>query len=173
MIGAGKDRGDMGSSNKKAIDVLVSFEPQFILEMSKRELHEWCQRAAARSTAHTKHSREPSAIDNPFLTKEDRDWGGIDNASLIINLLSVLLYTINYYIISPTANHYAILLGTDGAYGATLIGGEFKWHIDCDYHYFISIFTLILCAQQHLLSQRCFQPSCIRYGIHVSHFVPR
>ncbi|KAL3772801.1 hypothetical protein ACHAW5_009333 [Stephanodiscus triporus] len=122
MIGAGKDRGDMGSSNKKAIDVLVSFEPQFILEMSKSELHEWCQRAAARSTAHTKHSREPSAIDNPFLTKEDRDWGGIDNASLIINLLSVLLYTINYYIISPTANHYAILLGTDGAYGATLIG---------------------------------------------------
>jgi hypothetical protein len=55
---------------------------------------------------------------------EDRAWGGVDNASLVINLLSVLLYTINYYIISPTANHYAILLGTDGAYGATLIGGE-------------------------------------------------
>ena len=124
MIGAGKDRGDLGSSNKKAIDVLVSFEPHFILEMSERELHEWCQRAAAKSTARKKHRRDPSGYDNPFLAMEDRAWGGVDNASLVINLLSVLLYTINYYIISPTANHYAILLGTNGAYGATLIGGE-------------------------------------------------
>ncbi len=124
MIGAGKDRGDLGSSNKKAIDVLVSFEPHFILEMSEKELHEWCQRAAAKYTTRKKHRREPSGYDNPFLVMEDRAWGGVDNASLVINLLSVLLYTINYYIISPTANHYAILLGTDGAYGATLIGGE-------------------------------------------------
>lgn len=124
MIGRGKDKGDLGSSNKKAIDVLVSFEPQFILEMSERELTEWCQRAAAKTAGQKSHFREPSSdVDNPLLM-EDRDWGGVDNASLIINLVSVVLYTINYYIISPTANSYAILLGTEGAYGATLIGAS-------------------------------------------------
>ncbi len=134
MIGAGKDRGDMGSSNKKAIDVLVSFEPHFILELSEGELHEWCQRAAARSTSQKKHSRDQSGLDNPFLKVEDRAWGGVDNASLAINLLSVLLYTINYYIISPTANHYAILLGTNGAYGATLIGGKVLAVLNCVFY---------------------------------------
>lgn len=38
--------------------------------------------------------------------------------------MSTLLYTVNYYIIAPTANHYAILLGTSGEYGATLIGAS-------------------------------------------------
>lgn len=31
---------------------------------------------------------------------------------------------VNYYIIAPTANHYALLLGTDGAFGSTLIGAS-------------------------------------------------
>ncbi len=30
---------------------------------------------------------------------------------------------VNYYIVSPTANRYAILLGSKGAFGSTLIGG--------------------------------------------------
>ena len=53
---------------------------------------------------------------------EEKAWGGMDMPSMILNLLSILLYTINYYIIAPTANHYAVVLGKDGAYGATLIG---------------------------------------------------
>ena len=31
---------------------------------------------------------------------------------------------INYYIVAPTANRYAILLGQDGAFGATLVGAS-------------------------------------------------
>ena len=31
---------------------------------------------------------------------------------------------VNYYIIAPTANHYAMQLGTDGAFGSTLIGAS-------------------------------------------------
>lgn len=31
---------------------------------------------------------------------------------------------VNYYIVAPTANHYAVALGTDGAFGATLIGAS-------------------------------------------------
>jgi hypothetical protein len=53
---------------------------------------------------------------------EEKAWGGMDMPSMILNLLSILLYTVNYYIIAPTANHYAVVLGKDGAYGATLIG---------------------------------------------------
>ncbi|MGK3737536.1 MAG: hypothetical protein ACI90V_004381 [Bacillariaceae sp.] len=53
---------------------------------------------------------------------EEKAWGGVDMPSMILNLLSILLYTINYYIVAPTANHYAIVLGSDGAFGATLIG---------------------------------------------------
>ncbi len=119
MIGAGKDRGEIGSANKKAIDVLVLFEPDFILDMSDAELHEWWLRISKKPTLH-----EYASIDNPFLTAQDRYWGGVDQLSMGINLFSILLYTINYYIISPTANHYAILLGTSGEYGATLIGGK-------------------------------------------------
>ena len=119
MIGSGKDRGEIGSANKKAIDVLVLFEPDFILDMSDAELHEWWLRITKTPTLH-----EYASIDNPFLTVQDRYWGGVDRPSMVINLASILLYTINYYIISPTANHYAILLGTSGEFGATLIGGK-------------------------------------------------
>ncbi len=119
MIDGGKDRGEIGSANKKAIDVLVLFEPDFILDMSDAELHEWWLRISNKPTLH-----EYASIDNPFLTAQERYWGGVDRPSMTINLLSILLYTINYYIISPTANHYAILLGTSGEFGATLIGGK-------------------------------------------------
>jgi MFS family permease len=53
-----------------------------------------------------------------------KSWGGVDMVSMVLNLTSILLYTINYYIVAPTANHYALLLGMDGAYGATLIGAS-------------------------------------------------
>jgi len=53
---------------------------------------------------------------------EENAWGGINMISMVLNLLSILLYTINYYIVAPTANHYAVILGSDGAMGATLIG---------------------------------------------------
>jgi len=123
----------LGSSNKRAIDVLVSFDPQFILEMNEVELSEWCTRAASKAGSKKGHTRETSTttINLDVLTTKDRSWGGVDNVTLVINLLSVVLYTVNYYIISPTANSYAILLGTEGAYGATLIGGKLLIRILC------------------------------------------
>ncbi len=56
--------------------------------------------------------------------RRDKAWGGVDMISMVLNLFSILLYTINYYIVAPTANHYASILGTDGAFGATLIGAS-------------------------------------------------
>ena len=97
--------------------------------MNEVELSEWCTRAASKAGSKKGHTRDPSSTTinlDVLTTTKDRSWGGVDNVTLVINLLSVVLYTVNYYIISPTANSYAILLGTEGAYGATLIGGKFS-----------------------------------------------
>ena len=118
LIDAGKDHGDNGNAEKKALKLLLLFEPDFILQMTERELYEWYRRA---STAKSSHTRDSTFID--YAVGEDiRDWGGVNTSALIINLVSVLLYTVNYYIIAPTANHYAKILGTSGAFGATIIG---------------------------------------------------
>ena len=47
-----------------------------------------------------------------------------DNINGIINLMSIFLYTTNYYIISPTANSYAELCGEDSSYSGALIGAS-------------------------------------------------
>ena len=118
LIG-GKDHGDMTNSDTKALELLLLFEPDFILQMTESELYEWYRRVSTKKSK--THTRDSTFID--YAVGEDiRDWGGVNTASLVINLLSTLLYTVNYYIIAPTANHYAKLLGTNGAFGATLIG---------------------------------------------------
>jgi len=65
-------------------------------------------------------------LDNLTKSKDygfrEKAWGGVDMPSMVLNLISILLYTINYYIVAPTANQYAVILGLDGAFGATLIG---------------------------------------------------
>ncbi len=119
LIDTGKDHGDIGNSDKKALKLLLLFEPDFLLQMTENELYEWYRRA--RTAKSGRHTRDPTFID--YAVGEDiRGWGGVNTSSLVINLMSTLLYTVNYYIIAPTANHYARLLGTDGAFGATLIG---------------------------------------------------
>jgi len=120
LIDTGKDHGDIGNSDTKALKLLLLFQPDFILQMTESELYAWFRRAS--STAKSgKHTRDSTFIDCA-VGEDIRDWGGVDTSSLVINLVSTLLYTVNYYIIAPTANHYARLLGTSGAFGATLIG---------------------------------------------------
>lgn len=120
LIDTGKDNGDIGDSDR-ALRLLLLFEPDFILEMTESELYEWYRRATTAKSSGRRHNRDSTFID--YAVGEDiKDWGGVNTASLIINLMSTLLYTVNYYIIAPTANHYASLLGTSGAFGASLIG---------------------------------------------------
>ncbi|KAL7548746.1 hypothetical protein ACHAWF_015219 [Thalassiosira exigua] len=122
MIGAVDGHGEQGSADNKAVDILLLFEPDLILDLNADELGHWYQRATAKVSAHRKGIS--SCADNPFLSRQMRDWGGVDSASMLINLSSILLYTVNYYIICPTANALAILLGVDGALGASLIGAS-------------------------------------------------
>ncbi|KAL7486520.1 hypothetical protein ACHAW6_012115 [Cyclotella cf. meneghiniana] len=123
MINAGKDKGELGNAEKKALALLLEFEPDFILDMSERELRQWYIRATSRSRK-VGASKTSSAFIDFAAGETGKKWGGVDARSMTINLASTLLYTVNYYIIAPTANHYAILLGQDGAYGATLIGAS-------------------------------------------------
>lgn len=96
MIGTGKDRGDMGSADKKAVDLLLAFDPDFILDLSERELLDWYRRATSKeeSGRQAMHKKTASFVD--FTVGEDlKKWGGADARSMNINLMSTLLYTVN------------------------------------------------------------------------------
>jgi len=104
-----EDRSTYGD-NRIKLEEIIGFAIQ-VLEMEETDWHTMSRKG---SLLH-----EPNSNDYGH---DKKSWGGIDTPSMIFNLVSILLYTINYYIIAPTANHYAVVLGADGAYGATLIG---------------------------------------------------
>ena len=111
----------MGIAEKKALSLLLQFEPDFILEMNESELRQWYIRATSKSRSDSKSKTSSAFIDSAAMGN-GKQWGGCDGKSMIINLLSCLLYTVNYYIIAPTANHFAIFLLLPGAFGASIIG---------------------------------------------------
>ena len=123
MINTGKDQGELGNAEKKALALLLEFEPDFILDMNESELRNWYIRATSRKRTVGDGKKSSAFIDFAY-AETGKKWGGVDTMSMIINLMSTLFYTVNYYIIAPTANHYAILLGLDGAFGATIIGAS-------------------------------------------------
>lgn len=139
MIVTGANLGGMGGRGKKALKWLIELQPDGLLTMSQVQLEQLWKRWSGGPTASKAieeerpkkgHLRTPSLLtlgDETLgeLVKEDElHWGGVDSTSMKLNLLSIFLYTVNYYIVAPTANHYAIRLGTDGAFGSTLIGAS-------------------------------------------------
>ena len=143
--------GGMDAKGQRALRWLLRLEPQRLRQMDQAQLesmwHKWSvQTEIVRSFLDGGlpygHRRIRTYIGNDALdemleavklTAEEGEraqtnrkwiWGGVNRPSMIINLFSILLYTINYYIVAPTANHYAIGLGYDGAFGATLIGAS-------------------------------------------------
>jgi MFS family permease len=146
--------GDIDGPAKRAVNHLLSFDPKALMSSDVKTLEElwtewlpqfkhWKHRQTLLSQTDDRSglnqpTRDVMAFlqaqeeDFYFLSKRPEDastilkksWGGVDMLGMVLNLLSILLYTINYYIVAPTANHYALLLGQDGAYGATLIGAS-------------------------------------------------
>lgn len=102
----------VGESMQKGTRLSLKEVSKYIMEVLADEEVDWRILRRKGSFAH----------DSKEYGFEEKLWGGVDMPSMVLNLASVLLYTINYYIIAPTANHYAFVLGADGAYGATLIG---------------------------------------------------
>jgi hypothetical protein len=123
FIHASVFQGELGNAEKKALALLLQFEPDFILDMSESELRQWYIRATSK-TRKVGTGNESCAFVEIAAIDSGKQWGGVDGKTFIINLMSTLLYTVNYYIIAPTANRYAAVLGLDGAYGATLIGAS-------------------------------------------------
>ena len=118
MIVTGVDPGGLERSTQRALALLLRFQPDSLMFMNERALESWERRIVASS----EEMNDDSSIADLDIGHDA--WGGVDSASMIINFMSTFLYTVNYYIVAPTANHYAILLGTDGAFGATLIGAS-------------------------------------------------
>ena len=47
MINTGKDQGELGNAEKKALALLLEFQPDFILDMSENELRQWYKRVTS------------------------------------------------------------------------------------------------------------------------------
>jgi Major Facilitator Superfamily. len=137
MIVTGYDLGGIEGMKQRALEVLLTFDPDTILLMEKQDLLEWQQRCwqytfttGGYKMRKTTFDMVEDAVGDHSRTSGGRKdgtamvWGGVNGPSMMINMMSTLLYTVNYYIIAPTANMYAIYLGTNGAFGSTLIGAS-------------------------------------------------
>ena len=149
MISTGSSLGGIEGHAMSAMNEVLDFRPSAMITSSMEELDQMWTRwipqyqswkddrsiyqgspfALKSAILYAMEALEKAEIDwyelnqrGTLLSESEKAWGGIDTPSMILNLMSILLYTINYYIIAPTANHYATVLGADGAYGATLIG---------------------------------------------------
>eukprot|EP00562_Extubocellulus_spinifer_P013012 CAMPEP_0178542176 /NCGR_PEP_ID=MMETSP0697-20121206/1923_1 /TAXON_ID=265572 /ORGANISM="Extubocellulus spinifer, Strain CCMP396" /LENGTH=918 /DNA_ID=CAMNT_0020174567 /DNA_START=66 /DNA_END=2822 /DNA_ORIENTATION=- len=114
MILTGHDPDGLERETQKALSLIWRFQPDSLLLMDKAALDDWERRSMPESS--------DASIGDFDVDLES--WGGVNSTSMIISLMSTLFYTVNYYIVAPTANHYAIILGTDGAFGATLVGAS-------------------------------------------------
>lgn len=137
MILTGANLGGMEGNGKKALEWLMQLRPGKLLTMTDEQLDRlWVRWSSGPAVANIQ-DKDWTQVDEEFYEEEiilssvrnanvNRGWiwGGVNSTSMTLNLLSTLLYTINYYIVAPTANHYAIQLGENGAYGSTLIGAS-------------------------------------------------
>jgi hypothetical protein len=126
MINTGQNSGGLSQGTQQALQLVLRFQPDALLIMNNSELFEWQNRVyGTRMTIMEEDIQHGSVMfKEQFEEHNKSSWGGVNAPSMIINLLSALLYTVNYYIVAPTANRYAALLGVDGAFGATLVGAS-------------------------------------------------
>lgn len=133
MIVTGYDLGGIEGMKQKALEVLLTFNPDTILFMDKLDLSEWQQRCWQYTFTSAGNKMRKTSFDlmdeknvagSGALQDRKLSWGGVDASSMTLNLMSILLYTINYYIVAPTAHTYAHHLGARRALGSTLIGAS-------------------------------------------------
>jgi MFS family permease len=129
MIVTGYDLGGIEGMKQNALEVLLAFDPDTILHMDKLDLSEWQQRCWEYTFTSAGNKMRKTSFDliedaNQAVRDRTLSWGGVDAPSMFINLMSILLYTVNYYIVAPTANRYASHLGAKGAFGSTIIGAS-------------------------------------------------
>lgn len=147
MIFTGCHLGGAGQGGDRMLQWLCKMHPDLLLHMNQSELQfVWnsCAGFKKMDTSALEGARiampkcgqlttileqlGEEDIDDSSVKNDDgifcAEWGGIDTASMILNLLSTSLCTINYHVVSPNANHHARQLKADGSFGATLIGAS-------------------------------------------------
>eukprot|EP00934_Nitzschia_sp_Nitz4_P008428 Nitzschia sp. Nitz4//scaffold374_size14026//8812//11579//NITZ4_008960-RA/size14026-augustus-gene-0.12-mRNA-1//-1//CDS//3329549626//8418//frame0 len=145
MIVTATKFGGMDRGSQKALSWLLRLHPEYILSMDQVELELTRSRWFGSTPPSSPRGQHGNAVHMDTLkTIQEEDsteelpteaapqptlsskqlWGGVTSPSFFLNLMSIMLYTVNYYIVAPTANRYAIKLGVDGAFGATLIGAS-------------------------------------------------
>lgn len=92
MIMIGQDPGDLERATKQALNILLHFQPDSLLTMDEAALNDWQRRVPSRHNAGFSLFESDSIID---LKDEAHSWGGVHSVSMIINLLSTLLYTVS------------------------------------------------------------------------------
>ena len=90
MILTGNDPGGLERATQKALSLLVRFQPDSLLLMDEFALADWERRVVSRSG----EPEDDASIGNLDLDLES--WGGVNSTSMIINLLSTLLYTVRF-----------------------------------------------------------------------------
>ena len=115
LMVTGQNLGGINGSSRDALDLLLSFDPDSIFEMNLLSIFE-------KSDVYRRCSIDYS--DTSLLMSVERDdkrfimnW-----VTQYLNITSVFLFTINYYIATPTAPDYAIQLGHHPSVAGSIIG---------------------------------------------------
>jgi hypothetical protein len=87
MIVTGDSIGGLKGTTKQALEVLLHFQPDSILYMDDSTLENWQKQSAYRGGRESIGGEEE---------EETVAWGGINSSSMIINLMSILLYTVSF-----------------------------------------------------------------------------
>jgi hypothetical protein len=113
------DRGS--SSHFTQLEALVLFQPETARNSSaKAFLIDRVGRKSSRPFSSVSYNMNIEDDDDASASSEK--WERKKN--MFINLSSIFLYTVNYYIIVPTANSYAELLGADASMAGLLVGAS-------------------------------------------------
>jgi len=91
MIIIGQDLGDLERATQQALQILLHFQPDSLLTMDEAALQDWQRRVLLRTGMELDLLESGSFTD---LEDGAQSWGGVNSASMIINLLSTLLYTV-------------------------------------------------------------------------------
>jgi hypothetical protein len=98
--------GDLDAPTIQALQVMLKFNPDALLEMDEGALGTWERNAATlryRSKSYSFDSFMVMSTDSSVFPEErDNFWGGIDRTSMILNLTSTLLYTVRFHVLLMT-----------------------------------------------------------------------
>ena len=115
LMVTGQNLGGLAGSNRDALELLLSFDPDSIFDMnvfSGMEKADVYQRGSVDNFETSFHANLDKEDVKPQL-----NW-----TSQYLNILSVFLFTTNYYIVTPTAPNYAVQLGHHPSMAGSLIG---------------------------------------------------